>query len=124
LTQRYVKDDGLRDQAMELYKRYDDYDSADREATLAKLIDKLQAIRFAKEHIYRNNQSVPGDKTRQESAGLLAEFGVNLIRNVYPIARSELMVFLNDELMSYYGDEFNSVHVKEARKKLVNALWE
>lgn len=124
LTQRYVKEDGLRDQARALYERYDDYDPADREATLAKLIDKLQALRFAKEHIYKKGQRTEGDKARDRSAGLLAEFGVNLMRNVSPVTRGELMVFLSEELKSYYGDDYDLDHVREARRKLVEALWE
>lgn len=125
LSGKYIADPVLRDNARELFDRYDNYDPTDKEATIAKLVDKLQAMRFAKRYVYKDNQlKFENDIARVRSAGLIAEFGGNLIAQVSPPVKAFLLEFLNFELRDYYGDEFDSGHVKEARRVLVNKLWE
>lgn len=115
-----IEDPHLRAEARERYFQYEKYKGNDPEAEMAKLIDKMQAFRFALGNVFdplsigdRRSEYV---RQANESVDLIFKFSSPLFQMLNKEAAHDLYLFLRSEFQKYETASFTEVSSPALRR--------
>lgn len=108
LSRFHIKDESLRHDAQNIYRRYVDLDSNDTSALFTHLLDKIQAIRFGLANVY-NDKILPMDRSLTQatmSVDLIFEFAKPLLEITQGEVKNQISAFVQVELEKYRQNGF------------------
>lgn len=117
MSREFIEDPILREEARRLYASYEDHPVDNKESLFAHFLDKVQATRFALDHVYvgdyQNNPElqINHEKEAMKYSRIGLDFAVPLFHQIPQMAKVDLSRFILTHAKLYSDKGFENIAV-------------